>query len=968
MNSSHSLARCAITCFALLLSAVLIEEARGQFNNTCTSAGAVGNGNNGFSTVGATTDGASHTQCNVSGSSQIYRDVWALYLASCTGTLTVDICDSTFDTRLAVYAGAGCSGITPIACIDDNCGTGNLRSRATLSVTSGQTYRIRIGAFLNSSVNGQGVGSGTCVISCSGPQPPASPTDLVAVGSSDDILLQWSDNSTNEDGFRIERKLGTANWVLLPQIVPPSPGTGTVATQDSNLPFGNTYRYRVYAFNAAGLSQFYTNEQLATTLATPQLTSPLNNATVSNPVSLDWNNVSGAEVYGIDMGTSCGATTILNNQAASSSSYTLTLPLGTYVWRVRAANGSAPGVSTASECRSFTVGVSPPAAFTLSNDSPVCDTSPPGPSPAVQLNWNASAGATSYRLYRDGGLYASGITGLAFYNSANLVAGQTYTYFVQAVNSGGTRDSNTIEVSIPSNICAQSVPDIRVEPNPVTLMCPLGAYGPTGLPPVESAPNALARDRNGGNVGGSELDINEIQAADAAGGRPRPCSILMPDGAGARSAYSTNRWPLGVIPYRFSDNVSTLNRERAVQAMARLENVANVDFVLRDSQPNHLLIQDSSGNNSYVGMQGGEQIVNIANWGVRFIMVHEFMHALGFWHEQQRSDSTNLLDVQTENICQDCCPPGASSCTHNFLPQPLAVEHGDYDFDSVMHYDQYAWSTNGLPTIVVLPPNQEWQDQIGQGGSLNHLSEGDIAGLQFRYGHPVVPGSGCFTIYNDGPGTLLVTSVTGPSWATLVPPPPYSIPADSALQVCVQACGSCDGSDLDAALTVNSNDPDEPSVLVSVHVDCPAEVIPPIIVNISNDSIQAPDAYTGPLPSLVQGSQPVDWSLVAGPSGMTINESNGVVFWASSTPVGSPHGITIRATNIADFDNEFWSLTVTPCPADFNGDGARNVADIFAFLNAWFANEEVADFDGSGLPVAVPDIFAFLSVWFAGCP
>jgi hypothetical protein len=42
------------------------------------------------------------------------------------------------------------------------------------------------------------------------------------------------------------------------------------------------------------------------------------------------------------------------------------------------------------------------------------------------------------------------------------------------------------------------------------------------------------------------------------------------------------------------------------------------------------------------------------------------------------------------------------------------------------------------------------------------------------------------------------------------------------------------------------------------------------------------------------------------------------------------------------------------------------VADIFAFLNAWFAGAPASDFDHiNGLQVA--DIFAFLNAWFAGC-
>jgi hypothetical protein len=41
------------------------------------------------------------------------------------------------------------------------------------------------------------------------------------------------------------------------------------------------------------------------------------------------------------------------------------------------------------------------------------------------------------------------------------------------------------------------------------------------------------------------------------------------------------------------------------------------------------------------------------------------------------------------------------------------------------------------------------------------------------------------------------------------------------------------------------------------------------------------------------------------------------------------------------------------------------VQDIFDFLNAWFAGNANADFNGGGL--AVQDIFDFLNAWFSGC-
>lgn len=62
-------------------------------------------------------------------------------------------------------------------------------------------------------------------------------------------------------------------------------------------------------------------------------------------------------------------------------------------------------------------------------------------------------------------------------------------------------------------------------------------------------------------------------------------------------------------------------------------------------------------------------------------------------------------------------------------------------------------------------------------------------------------------------------------------------------------------------------------------------------------------------------------------------------------------------------------VTVTnspPCPVDFNHNGVVDVADIFAFLNAWFAGNPSADTNDNG-SLGVDDIFTFISIWFVGC-
>lgn len=89
---------------------------------------------------------------------------------------------------------------------------------------------------------------------------PAEPTNLVADGSAggnSDILLTWSDNSSSEDGYRIERKLNGGTFTELTTIAADS----NSYTDGSCLP-NNLYIYRVTAFTTGAdpLESGYSNE------------------------------------------------------------------------------------------------------------------------------------------------------------------------------------------------------------------------------------------------------------------------------------------------------------------------------------------------------------------------------------------------------------------------------------------------------------------------------------------------------------------------------------------------------------------------------------------------------------------------------------------------------------------------------------------------------------------------------------
>lgn len=87
-----------------------------------------------------------------------------------------------------------------------------------------------------------------------------------------------------------------------------------------------------------------------------------------------------------------------------------------------------------------------------------------------------------------------------------------------------------------------------------------------------------------------------------------------------------------------------------------------------------------------------------------------------------------------------------------------------------------------------------------------------------------------------------------------------------------------------------------------------------------------------------------------------------------SGPVPSVPGAVFPAIDIVLSENGIpachdtrLSIAASPRTCDWNASGAVELADIFSFLQDWFAGD--ADFDGDGA-TDVRDIFGFLADWF----
>jgi hypothetical protein len=133
-------------------------------------------------------------------------------------------------------------------------------SYSDTSVKAAMSYSYRVKA---TSATGQSDYSNTA--SATTPDTaPAAPTNLTATKSgankNQSVTLKWTDASTNETNFAVERSTDRTNWTTLNSIL----AMNTTSYTDRNVARLTTYYYRVKATNAVGSSP-YSNVASVTT-------------------------------------------------------------------------------------------------------------------------------------------------------------------------------------------------------------------------------------------------------------------------------------------------------------------------------------------------------------------------------------------------------------------------------------------------------------------------------------------------------------------------------------------------------------------------------------------------------------------------------------------------------------------------------------------------------------------------------
>uniref|UniRef100_A0A3P8W2S3 Metalloendopeptidase n=2 Tax=Cynoglossus semilaevis TaxID=244447 RepID=A0A3P8W2S3_CYNSE len=176
------------------------------------------------------------------------------------------------------------------------------------------------------------------------------------------------------------------------------------------------------------------------------------------------------------------------------------------------------------------------------------------------------------------------------------------------------------------------------------------------------------------------------------------------------------------IPYIIANQYSSSERETIVRGLRSFAASTCIRFTpMQTRQRDFVHIRSLSGCFSFVGRRGNEQTVSLSRRGCVFesIVQHELLHALGFNHEQTRSDRDNHVRILLQNVI-----PGME---HNFRKINTNNLNTPYDYNSVMHYGRYAFSRNREPTIVPIPNSNV---AIGRA---NRMSATDILRINRLY-------------------------------------------------------------------------------------------------------------------------------------------------------------------------------------------------------------------------------------------
>jgi len=154
-------------------------------------------------------------------------------------------------------------------------------------------------------------------------------------------------------------------------------------------------------------------------------------------------------------------------------------------------------------------------------------------------------------------------------------------------------------------------------------------------------------------------------------------------------------WPNGSIPYIFDSSLDDYNQKEIIERVTQfLNESASLHFHPRKSDEDHYVVFKRGEQHCYanVGFRLGETIVSLSPRCGEKEIYHELLHVLGLFHEQNRPDRDDYIQVLWENIDEENWAQFEKFSVSSYPFNLQDLNEFPFEFETIMLYDSKAFS------------------------------------------------------------------------------------------------------------------------------------------------------------------------------------------------------------------------------------------------------------------------------------